>query len=211
MRTLELFSGTQSFSKYIKQRYSADTVTVDIISRFNPTHHIDILEWDYRIYPPHYFDIIWASPPCTQYSVAKTQGIRDLEGADTLVRKAFEIIDYFEPKQWILENVGTGLLVTRMKDIRACNMYIADYCAYGKSVRKRTAFWSNVKLELLTCPGKNTCPSIVNGRHISSVGNGLIEKPIKGISRFEHRNSIPRELIEHIVRELKEKSGVVQY
>jgi hypothetical protein len=208
MRTLELFSGSQSFSKYIKQRYSADTVTVDIISRFNPTHNVNILEWDYKVYPPHYFDIIWASPPCTQYSIAKTQGVRDLEGADTLVKKAFEIIDYFKPKTWILENVGTGLLVTRMKNIRECNMYIADYCAYGKTVRKRTAFWSNVTLELLICQGKNKCPSIINGRHISSVGNGLIEKPIKGISRFEHRNSIPKELIEHIVNHMVVKEIV---
>lgn len=202
MRTLELFSGTQSFSKYLKERYSADTITVDIISRFNPTHNVNILEWDYKIYPPYYFDIIWASPPCTQYSVAKTQGVRDLEGADTLVKKAFEIIDYFKPKQWILENVGTGLLVSRMKNIRECNMYIADYCAYGKTVRKRTAFWSNKTLELLTCQGKNNCPSMINGHHISSVGNGLIEKPIKGISRFEHRNSIPKELLEHIMKQI---------
>ena len=204
MRTLELFAGTQSFSKAVKHIFpDAINITVDISPLYNPTHLTNMLSWDYTMYPQDYFDIIWASPPCTHYSIAKTQGVRDLEGADALVRKAFEIIDYFKPKRWILENVGTGLLVKRMKHIRACNIYLADYCAYGKPARKRTAFWSNEPLQLLTCPGRDKCSQMTNGKHNSSVGNGNIEKPIQGITRFEHRNSIPEMLMEHILKQCK--------
>ena len=39
----------------------------------------DILDWDFRAYEPKSFDFIWASPPCTEYSIAKTTGVRDIE------------------------------------------------------------------------------------------------------------------------------------
>ena len=101
MRTLELFAGSQSFTKGIKQNIiDAECITVDMSHHFKPTHQINLLEWNYTIYPPGHFNIIWASPPCTHYSVAKTRGIRDLEGSDNLVRKVFEIIDYFKPDRW---------------------------------------------------------------------------------------------------------------
>jgi len=204
MKTLELFSGTQSFTKGIKRSDpDAICITIDQSPRFNPTICTDVLTWDYRCYPPGYFDLIWASPPCQQYSIAKTIVQRNLEGADALVRKAFEIIDYFQPTSWIVENVGTGLLVQRMNTIRhGLTVYFADYCAYGKNTRKRTAFWSNQPLQLSTCLGVNRCPGMVGRRHIDSVGNGRYSDSNIKINRFVHRNSIPFTLIDHIVHQL---------
>ena len=64
MRVLELFSGTHSIGKVCSERgyevISLDLQDADI--------NIDILEWDYTIYPVGYFDIIWASPPCATFS-----------------------------------------------------------------------------------------------------------------------------------------------
>lgn len=72
--------------------------------------------------------------------------------ADKLVAKCFEIIDYLQPKYWIVENVGTGLLVQRMNNIRPnLNSYMVDYCYYGKPYRKRTILWSNIPLKLNMC------------------------------------------------------------
>lgn len=207
MNTLELFAGSQSFSKGVK-RYNIEAlcVTVDMSHHFNPTHHVNLMEWDYTIYPPGYFTMIWASPPCTQYSIAKTRGVRDLEGSDNLVRRVFQIIDYFKPTAWIIENVGTGLLVDRMKDIRDVPMFLTDYCCYGKPVRKRTALWSNKTLDLLLCPGKGLCEQMEGRKHKSSVGNGRYELAFKSEvahERFIKKNAIPEKLIDLIISQLR--------
>ena len=61
MRTLELFAGTQSFSKAVKHVFpDAINITVDISPLYNPTHLTNMLNWDYTMYPQDYFDIIWA-------------------------------------------------------------------------------------------------------------------------------------------------------
>lgn len=206
MRTLELFSGSQSFTKGIKRQHvDAECITIDMSHHFNPTHHVNMLEWDYTMYPVGYFDLIWASPPCTQYSKAKSRGIRDLDGADNLVRRVFEIIDYFKPKSWIIENVGTGLLVNRMKDIRDVPIFITDYCCYGKPVRKRTALWSNKTLDLMLCPGRGQCEQMDGNKHISSVGNGRYELKYKSTiphEQFIKKNGIPELLIDTVINQL---------
>ena len=104
---------------------------------------LDILEWDCREFPRKFFDVIWASPPCTEYSRAKTTGIRDIDGANEVVQRTLDILEYFEPKYWIIENPQTGLLKDQLcmwgipfKDV--------DYCRYGLPYRKRTRIWNNV-------------------------------------------------------------------
>ena len=200
MRTLELFAGTQSFSKGVKRYDPTNTaITVNLLKKFKPTHVVDIMVWDYKAaYPPGHFDIIWGSPPCTEYSKAKTRGVRDLDGADALVRKCFEIIDYFAPRVWIVENVGTGLLVQRMDSLRSgiSKPTYADYCAYGKPYRKRTVFWSSSPLRLKLCAGVGKCESMTGRKHNGSCGNGTARYNAAGISSVWEKDAIPDSLID---------------
>ena len=69
-------------------------MSLDIDPRYNPTVCVDIFDWDYHQYPPGYFSLITASPPCTEFSRAKTVGERDIAGASRIVIKALEIIGY---------------------------------------------------------------------------------------------------------------------
>jgi site-specific DNA-cytosine methylase len=105
MKLLELFSGTGSVNKAVGNMFD-EIVSIDILPKFNPTECVNILDWDYHKYPPHYFDCIWASPPCTHYSTAYTRGIRDIEGANQIVLRTLEIIEYFQPNKWFIENVN---------------------------------------------------------------------------------------------------------
>ncbi len=73
--------------------------SVDIDPRAGADICEDVRAWDFRKYPRGYFELIVASPPCTEYSRAKTIGARDLEGADALVQRTLQIIQYFAPPE----------------------------------------------------------------------------------------------------------------
>ena len=53
--------------------------------------------------------MIWSSPPCAEYSIAKQTGVRKIEEANRIVMKTIEIIEYFSPRIWFIENRQTGL------------------------------------------------------------------------------------------------------
>ena len=139
---LELFSGTGSVGK-VAESMGYDVVSLD--RDMEATIKTDIMNWDYQNFPKPKIDVIWASPPCTEYSRAKTCGIRDIEGANAIVKRTLDIIHYFKPDYWIIENPQTGLLKEQemmigipFKDI--------DYCKYGMPYRKRTRLWNNIDL-----------------------------------------------------------------
>jgi len=204
---LELFSGTGSFGKIINS-VGWDNISLDLSNKFKPDININILDWNYKIYPPHYFDCIWASPPCTEYSKAKSQGIRDIEGANKIVLKVLEIIDYFKPLYWFIENPQTSLLKKQPFMIDLENKYYyhdADYCMYGKPYRKRTRFWTNKSYaDLKLCNKK--CGSFINGRHIGSCGcGGQGQGHNKSYSdktySVDEKHSIPLDLLWDLVME----------
>ena len=68
MKIIELFSGTESFSKEARKR-GHETFTVEMNPKFNPDLCMDITKVTADMIPfkP---DVIWASPPCTYFSVA---------------------------------------------------------------------------------------------------------------------------------------------
>ena len=141
MKLLNVFSGTGSVSKPWREA-GHEVIDVDIDATFDPDIKQNILEWDYTALPwiP---DVIWSSPPCTEYSIAKTRGVRNLTLADSLVARTLEIINYFESKNpnlvWFLENGQTTLLWKREVAKSLTNYVDLDYCQYGDVLyRKRT-------------------------------------------------------------------------
>jgi site-specific DNA-cytosine methylase len=70
------------------------------------------MQWNWTVSEPGHFQCIWASPPCTHYSIARTTAKtpRDIEGSNRLVERVLECIDYFKPTTWFFENPQSGYL-----------------------------------------------------------------------------------------------------
>lgn len=184
MKILELFSGTRSVGKCC-DALGWESISVDLL--LPADHQIDIMEFDYKQYDKDEFDIIWASPPCVSYSRLqncwlgrkKKDGIiytreimeKDMKEGDKLVMKALEIIEYFNPVLWFMENPATGKLKDRefMKDIP---FYDVDYCKYSDwGYKKKTRIWTNKKdWNALIC--HNDCENMVETQHKKVLGNG---------------------------------------
>lgn len=155
-RMLELFSGTGSVGKAF-MRLGWQVISVDVTGKaMQPTYEIDVLKWKYMdMFPPGHFSVIWASPPCVHYSLARTTATthRDLVGADRLVRKTLDIVKFYNPRYFFVESPQSGLLKTRPV-IQGYDFCDLDYCKYGAPCRKRTRFWGacSGSLQLGTSP-----------------------------------------------------------
>jgi hypothetical protein len=163
-RILVLFSGTGSVEREFLNCFpSASVVTLDSGHIWQPTHVCDILQWDYKQYPPGFFDVIWASPPCRQYSQARTTGgPPDLPQADKIVRRALQIIDYLEPKYWFMENPrGRFPNALRLRPMmrQLPPPLVCTYCMYGTQYMKPTCIWTNSAppSPLLRCTTSTPC------------------------------------------------------
>ena len=197
-RLLELFSGSGSVGKVAK-KLGYEVISVDIL--YPATFRCDILKWDYKKYPPGYFDVIWASPPCTEFSYAKTIGERDINGALKLVKRALKIINYFKPRSYAIENpVGYLRHMNLMR--KRIDRKTISYCKYGYSYRKNTDIWTNSSFEPLKCEGQHVCAykkkfgfhkyTVQSGPHIDS------HTTQKSIKKIEDRYRIPPRLLKDI-------------
>ena len=175
-RALFLCSGTGSVGKPFRES-GWEVTDVDRCGKHAPDIKVDIHKWDYKAtFSQGHFDVIWASPDCTQYSVARTSAKtpRDLEGADRLVAKCREIIDFYQPRFWFIENPDTGLLKTR--DVVAGLPFVrVDYCMYGAPYRKRTRIWTNAQWTPQLCD-RSHC---INGRHAKTAQRGPCADPAR--------------------------------
>lgn len=213
MKILELFKGSGSIGKAAKRLGYTEIVSLDIDSKYSPDIVSDIMDWDYKnSYPPGYFDIIWASPPCTYYSTLqyammyrpKGLGTEGLElkrkESDKIVSRVLEIVEYFRPKYWYMENPQTGALKSR-DVVRGLPYVDADYCKYGFPYRKRTRFWTNRNVQLSKCARDCLYMADDGTRHRSSVGKvpqkGYDYECLKelGFDSLEARYSIPQPLL----------------
>ncbi len=134
MHVLELFAGTGSVGN-VCRRMGCDLTS---LNRDMPADiRTDILDWNYASLPPNSFDVIWASPLCTEYSVANAVGVRKLDEANANVKRTIDIIHYFNPSYWTMGDRQTGLLKHQplLVDLPYNDL---DFCKYGMPYRKRT-------------------------------------------------------------------------
>ena len=146
MRIWDLCSGTGSVSRVWREA-GHETLTLDIDPKCSPDICTDIMSWEYTDFALEPPDFIHCSPPCTHYSIARSKAKtpRDLEGSDAIVQRCLDIIHYWRPRYWVIENPQTGLLRKRSV-VEGIPFKDVDYCMYQDPplYRKRTRLWTNL-------------------------------------------------------------------
>lgn len=144
-RVLDLFCGLGGFSQAFAESDRWEVTTVDIEERFDPDRVADVFE----LRPSDFgeFDVVLASPPCTQFSLAasslerfvdgepQTEAARDAVG---LVYHALGLINALTPEYWFLEN-PQGFLRQVIGEPAAR----VTYCQYGTDYMKPTDLWGD--------------------------------------------------------------------
>lgn len=206
-RLLDLFTGTGSVAKVAKD-LGYEVLTLDMDPRCKPDICANIMDFDYTIWQPEQFDIVWASPPCDTFSVARKCNIgrmvknelmtserllQDMENIGVpILRRTQEIIEYLKPKTYFVENPYTG----HMKDFIDSKPAVYDYCMYGFDYRKRTAVWSNKVLPGCKCDKKH----LVNGKHrMTAIGTSKTQQGQGGGSSKQGRYAIPDQLVRELL------------
>ncbi len=173
MRNLELFSGSGSIGQAFGSK-GWEVVSLDSDVKTDALIKEDILTWDHTVFPPGFFDVVWASPCCTQYSCARrgAKTPRNLDLADSLVKRSLDIVGYYHPQIWFLENPATGLLKDRpfMSGLPWSDV---DYCCFSTwGYRKRTRLWNNSGFPEKLCVGTGVCPNMEGKRHRTTAQQG---------------------------------------
>lgn len=205
---VDLFSGTGSMASQARIHGITNVITVDIKHENNPTFACDIMDinddHEFCVMMDDYIKngmiiIMHASPPCNEFSRMNTTGIRDLDSALALVKKAVALMNKYS-HIWCLENPATGLLWT----LPYANDHLSfrtnvDYCAYGGIMKKATTFAFSSQLLLdgfqgKTCPGNKECDACFVDRETGNLAHADWEK-----IDYAQRISIPPLLCRAIV------------
>ena len=89
----------------------SEVISVDTEPKFRPTYRCGVEHWanpanpfGVAQYRKGHFDLVWASPECTQFSQAKTTGQRDLRKASVAVKAVKDILAQLQPRYFVIEN-----------------------------------------------------------------------------------------------------------
>ena len=69
MQLLELFAGTRSVGK-VAEKHGFNVKSLELLPQFGCELTMSILDFNPEDHPDIIPDAIWASPPCTTYSIA---------------------------------------------------------------------------------------------------------------------------------------------
>jgi len=203
MKVLELFAGSRSVGKACEELdyevYSSD------INAFPGIDYVtDIRDFDIDKVP-FVPDIIWASPPCTYFSVASIgkhwnkdhtpKSDNAMFGVE-IVSATLYIINVFKSINpnliWYMENPRGKL--RKLSVVDGLHRNTVTYCQYGDTRMKPTDIWTN-NLDWKPRPMcKNGMPCHVSAPRGSQTGT-------QGMKGNYERSKIPHELCIEILKQ----------
>jgi|TARA_R100000479_G_scaffold32284_1_gene13125 site-specific DNA-cytosine methylase len=210
MKVLELFAGSRSFGK-AAESLGFDVFSSDINDFANIDYVVDILKFDINKLP-YKIDIIWASPPCTYFSVASigkhwnkdhTPKTNEAIFGVKVVKQTIKIIEQIKPKHWYIENPRGKL--RKLDFMQTLPRTTIWYCKYGDTRAKPTDIWSNSIRSILNPNGWQPRAECFNGNkncHHEAAPRGS-RTGTQGLKGNYERSKIPKELCLEILKTIK--------
>jgi len=199
IQVIELFAGSRSIGQ-VGEQMGFEVFSTDL-------HPFEGMDWvgDVRDIPIRDLvrndrpTILWASPPCTGFSVAaigkcwnKTPTGPEPKSESAklgleLLERTLEIIDLIEPDVWWIEN-PRGMM-RKMPTLYGLPMTTVTYCQYGDTRMKPTDIWTNCRSWRPKPPCKNGDKCHTPAPRGSSTGT-------QGLKGNYERSKIPKALCE---------------
>ena len=206
LKTVELFSGSKSFSKVAKE-LGHTTYTVDNNPDCEPDLVFNLLENDWPKdldYALKYADVIWMSPPCNKLSLVtgnkywtadRQPRTDEADEARQLLLICQRLADWAdkEGKIYFIENPRARARWFLPETTRQT----VWYCQYGDNRAKPTDIWTNLQgWKAKTCKNNNLNCHHERAKRGSKTGT-------QGLSNAKTRGQIPKDLFTELFNQMK--------
>ena len=203
MNILELFAGSRSFTK-VADKKGYQTFTSDIEPFDGIDYVCDIFDFDVA-QVPFRPNVIWASPPCTFFSVGSighhwnkdhTPKTESAKLGMAIVKKTLEIIEELKPDYFVIENPRGKLRKLDIIDPKI--MKTVWYCQYGDKRAKPTDIWTTIESWIPKPPCFNGNPNC----HHESAPRGS-QTGTQGLKNSYEKSRVPEQLCEDILNSVR--------
>jgi hypothetical protein len=207
MIVFDFFAGTGSSTQAFRDA-GHTVITFELDKYFSATENVDIMDLtvDYLLATYGQPDFVWASPPCTAFSVASmghhwSRGGQnpmpktpEAEYNQLLVGKAIELAQGLNPQYGFLIENPRGML-RKLPVVQDLNRRTVTYCQYGDDRMKPTDIWGDVPGWVARTPCKNGDDCHVSAPRGSRTGTqGLKDAKLRSMIPY----AIGKEILEAI-------------
>ncbi len=210
MKILELFAGSRSIGKVAEQLgHEVFSIDINDFDKIDLAIDIEFLTKEMIPFKP---DMIWASPPCTTYSIAAISHHRNMgtpktdfaAKSDRLVLNTLKIIKEFDCVYYIENPRG---YLRKMYFMQGIPRTTVTYCSYDDKRMKPTDIWSNNIHNLFNENGWIPRKMCFNGNikcHHEPAPRGS-KTGTQGLKGNYERSKIPKQLCVDIVNSTNDK------
>lgn len=208
MLIFDFFSGTGSSTQAFKNA-GHTVITFELDPYFEATENADVFTLNAQDLIARYGrpDFVWASPPCTSFSVA-SMGHHWISGganpmprteaakvSQELVAHTLNLIADLGPKRgWLMEN-PRGML-RKLPVVDGYPRRTVTYCQYGDSRMKPTDLWGNV-------PGWTYREPCKNGQGCHEAAPRGSKTGTQGLKGAKERSRVPYALGQEILEAIE--------
>ena len=207
MKVLELFAGSRSVGK-VAEELGYEVFSVDI-NNFEGIDLVKDIEFLTKEDIPFIPDVIWASPPCTYFSVASigyhwnendTPKTKEAILGLKILNKTISVLHWYKNSKFFMENpVGK-----MRKIVKGIDRTTITYCSYGDKRMKPTDIWSNHIYDMFNLKGWKPKPKCFAGNkkcHHEEAPRGS-QTGTQGLKNNYERSIVPYELCKEILLSL---------